>query len=316
MMSSLIAILCHIEIHLVSLDLSGGSALGDTLRQGSRQRPPGREALPKRETTGAGQARALERGLRLLRCFDVEHPSWRIVELALATQLHPATTRRLAKTLEARSFLCLDRATGMYRLGPALLPMSYLAHSHDELVRVARPHMEQLAAQTEETVGLSVWTDGGIVQVEHIPTTRFFKPAMLLGEVTCKYGTSHSKIFLAFGPEERMSRLWFSGGGPGLTPDIAPRVREELQHVRETGVAYDIEERTNGVCALSVPVRDSTGESVASLAVIAPTDRFDPIRRESLAALARRVGAAMSEELGFREPQGSAKSNREGGHEQ
>jgi hypothetical protein len=69
---------------------------------------------------------------------------------------------------------------------------------------------------------------------------------MLLGEVTCKYGTSHSKIFLAFGPEERMSRLWFCGGGSRLDPGHRSRVRRKSTRARD-GVAYDIEERTNGV---------------------------------------------------------------------
>lgn len=250
----------------------------------------------------AGQARALERGLRLLKCFDVEHPAWRIVDLAMATGLHQATARRLAKTLEAKSFLHVDHASGEYRLGSALLPMSYLAHSHDALVQVARPHMQELATRTEETVGLSIWTEGGIVQVEHIPTARFFKPAMLLGDVTSAYGSSHSKIFLAFGPEERMLHLSFAGGGLGPAPADAGTVKEELQRVRETGMAYDVEERTDGVCALSVPVLDGTGGCVASLAVIVPTDRFDPIRRESLSALALEAGRAISKELGFRQP--------------
>ncbi len=258
------------------------------------------QVAPENEIADANHVRALERGLRLLRCFDVEHPAWRLSDLAEATGLHQATARRLVKTLEARTFLYLDQVSGEYRLGAALLPMSYLVHSQDALVRVARPYMEQLAAQTEETVGLSVWTDGGIVQVEHIPTTRFFRPEMLLGDVTSAYGTSHSKVFLAFGPEERMSRLSFNGRGLGPTPAEAAKVRKELQRVRETGVAYDIEERTEGVCALSVPVRDGTGRSVASLAVIVPTDRFDRVRRQSISALARQTGTAISEELGFR----------------
>ena len=259
-----------------------------------------RTTQPEGSVEGGSGVRALERGLQLIKCFDIEHPSWRIADLARAVKLHKATARRLVKTLESESFLVLDPHSGEYRLGSALMPVAYLVRSQSQLVQVAHPYLEQLAAQTEETVGLSVWTDGGIVSVEHIPTVHFFKPALLLGNVSTTYGTSHSKIFLAFGPEERLSKLSFGDRGHSLTLAEAARVQEELQQVRESGIAYDIEERTKGVCAVSVPLRDSTGEVVASIAVVVPPDRFGLAQKESISAFIRETGMAISRELGFR----------------
>ncbi|MCL5735683.1 MAG: IclR family transcriptional regulator [Actinobacteria bacterium] len=259
-----------------------------------------RTTQPEGAVESGGGVRALERGLQLIRCFDTEHPSWRIADLARAVGLHKATARRLVKTLESEAFFVLDPDSGEYRLGSALMPVAYLVSSHRQIVQIAHPHLEQLAAQTEETVGLSVWTDGGIVSVEHVPTIHFFKPALLLGNVSTTYGTTHSKIFLAFGPEERLSKLSFGDRGHTLTLAEAARVQEELQQVRESGIAYDLEERSKGVCAVGVPLRDSTGEVVASIAVVAPPDRFGPAQKESISALIRETGMAISGELGFR----------------
>ena len=227
-----------------------------------------------------GGVRALERGLQLVKCFDIDHPSWRIADLARAVGLHKATARRLIKTLEAEGFLVMNLESGEYRLGSALMPVAYLVRSHDQLIQVAHPHLQQLAARTEETVGLSVWTDGGIVSIEHIPTIHFFKPALLLGNVSTTYGTTHSKIFLAFGPEERLSRLSFGDRGQNLTLAEVAKVQEELEQVRKSGIAYDIEERSKGVCAVGAPLRDGTGEAFASIAVIVPTERFGSAQRE------------------------------------
>ena len=256
--------------------------------------------LESAASDGAGGVRALERGLRLIRCFDVDHPSWRIAQLSRAVGLHKATARRLVKTLEAEGFLIFNPESGEYALGSALMPVAYLVRSHDQLRQVAHPYMEELAALTEETVGLSVWTDGGIVSIEHIPTIHFFKPTMLLGNVSSTYGTSHSKIFLAFGPEQRLEKLSFGDRGRNLTLAEASRVQDELQKVRESGVAYDIEERAKGVCAVGVPLRDSTGQVVAAIAVVTPTDRFGPVERESITERIRQTGAAISRELGFK----------------
>ncbi len=250
--------------------------------------------------SGSG-VRALERGLQLIKCFDIDHPSWRIAQLSREVGLHKATARRLIKTLEAEGFLVFNPESGEYLLGSALMPVAYLVRSHSQLVQVAHPHMEELAAQTEETVGLSVWTEAGILSIEHIPTIHFFKPTMLLGAVSSTYGTSHSKIFLAFGPEQRLSKLSFGDRGQSLTLADAARVREELQEVRETGVAYDLEERTKGVCAVGAPLKDSTGEVVAAIAVVVPTDRFGPSEKKSITEHVKRTGATISRELGFRE---------------
>ena len=265
-------------------------------QQELEQKDAGRGATAE----NGGGVRALERGLQLIKCFDIQHPSWRIADLAREVNLHKATTRRLVKTLESESFLVLDPDSGEYRLGSALLPVSYLVRSHDELVRLAHPFLERLAARTEETVGFAVWTSRGVMQIDHVSTSHFFKPVLIAGNVSTTYGTTHSKILLAFGPEERLSKLSFGDRGPSLTLAEAARVHEELQKVRETGIAYDIEERAKGVCAVGAPIRDGSGEVVASLSVVVPTDRFGPTERESVTDAIRETAIAISRELGFK----------------
>jgi len=243
--------------------------------------------------------RALERGLQLIKCFSTRHPSWRIADLARAVNLHKATARRLVKTLESEDFLSLDPLTGEYQLGPALMPIAYLVRSHGQLVRIAHPYLEQLAAETQETVGLSVWTGDGVMHVDHVQTTHFFKPELVPGTVSTIYGTTHSKILLAYGPEERISKLTFGTDGPTLAPDRLTRLHEELERVRLSGIAWDVEERLKGVCAVGVPIRDSSGEVVASLSVVVPTERFGLAQREYIAARAKAIAAAISAKLGF-----------------
>jgi DNA-binding IclR family transcriptional regulator len=245
-----------------------------------------------------GGVRTVERALALLSCFNVSHPAWKLADLSREVGLHKVTTRRLAKSLESRRFLQLDESSGTYRLGPALLPLTYLARSNDELVRIARPHLERLAALTQETVGLSVWTDGGVLQIDHVLTTHLFKPEMFLGSLSSTFGTTHSKIFLAFGPEERLSRLSLTTVDQPLTVAGAAAIKEELERVREDGYALDIEERLPGVCAVGAPVRDSAGEVIASIAVVVPKDRFTADAHERIVDLTRRTASVLSFDLG------------------
>ncbi len=251
-------------------------------------------------TEQSGGVRTLERGLAILGCFDVDHRSWTIAALGRQIGLHKATARRLVKTLEAEGFLFFDETTGEYGLGSSLLPMTYLVRSQEELVRIARPYLQQLAAKTQETVGFSVWSDAGIMHIEHVHTTRFFKPALLAGSVSTVYGTAHSKVLLAFGPEERLSKLTWAQDERVLTMAEALGVREDLERVRQAGIAYDFEERSPGVCAVAVPVWDGTGEVAASIAVVVPPERFGEPEREKITAFAVETGEALSRALGFR----------------
>jgi DNA-binding IclR family transcriptional regulator len=251
------------------------------------------------ETLSAGGVRALERGLRIIACFSVAHPSWNLAALSKAVGLSKTTTRRLVKTLESEGFLLPEIDTGQYRLGSKLFGVAYLARSYEELVRVAHPFLEELAAATEETVGMAVWTDSGPLLLDNVPTKHFFKPSISPGSMYPEYGSTHSKIFLAFGPEERQSRLFFVDRLHPITLAEAAALHEKLDAVKRTGVAWDFEERIKGVCAIGVPVRDSSREVVAAIGVVIPKERFGSEQQERLARLAQEAAAALSRELGF-----------------
>jgi len=255
---------------------------------------------PQREySQDGGGVRALERGLRILACFSVAHPSWSIAALSKAVGLSRTTTRRLVKTLESEGFLLPEIETGQYRLGSKLFGVAYLARSYEELVRVAHPYLEQLAALTEETVGMTVWTDSGPLLLDNIPTRHFFKPSISPGSMYPEYGSTHSKIFLAFGPEERQSRLFYADRHHPITLAGAAQLHEKLDAVRRTGIAWDFEERIQGVCAVGVPVRDGSREVVAAIGVVVPKERFGVEQQQRVAGLAQEAASALSRELGF-----------------
>lgn len=251
----------------------------------------------RRAPAATGGVRALERGLELLRCFDLTHSSWTVSDLARACDLHTATTRRLVKTLEASGFLRIDETSGEYRLGPALLPLTYLARSNDELAQIAHPFLERLAAETLESVGLWVWTDAGMVQIDCQLTSRAFKPEMALGQVSSRYGTAFAKILLAFGSPDRLTRIKQEPDGPTSAAGHPP-IAAELEEVREAGFALDHETLTPGRCGVGAPVRDSSGEVIACLAVVIPRERFGKREQDSIIRLTLRAAEALSKDLG------------------
>jgi DNA-binding IclR family transcriptional regulator len=73
----------------------------------------------------------------------------------------------------------------------------------------------------------------------------------------------------------------------------------ELTRVREQGVAFDIEERNLGTCAVAAPVRDQMGNVIGSIGVIVPTGRFGAEERETCVNAVKSAAAALSAFLGY-----------------
>jgi len=152
----------------------------------------------------------------------------------------------------------------------------YLSAGFSELVRVARPYLEALSRETAESVTLAVDVDGVAVGVDMVDTARPFKRRMALGTIIGDLANSSGKIFCAFMSTEERQRI-LAAPHPQLTQFTITdpeKLAEELDHIRRDGLAFDLEERDLGTCAVTAGVRDQSGDLIASISVVVPTGRF------------------------------------------
>jgi DNA-binding IclR family transcriptional regulator len=250
--------------------------------------------------TAASPSRTLEKGLQVLGLFDVEHPEWTLKDIRLKAGLPKATSFRLVKTLENLRFLAFDAKSGTYHLGSAMMKAAYLTLSHSGLVRIAKPYVQALADITTETVDLAVWTDQGAMIVHTVYTPRPFRPYNPPGMVMTGLTNVHSKLFVAFGADSYRDRAIAENIARTPHSIVDPdRLREELRKVRRERIANGLEEHNLGMCAVAAPVFDSTGVMRASLAVVAPTERFAPSQRNEHAKAVVEMAARLSAEFGY-----------------
>ncbi|OFW57951.1 MAG: hypothetical protein A2133_07640 [Actinobacteria bacterium RBG_16_64_13] len=245
----------------------------------------------------------------MLGLFDEKHREWTLDQLAEASGLPRTTAHRMARTLEDARYLVLEPDTNRYHLGPAMLAGMYLSAGFAELVKVTRPYLEGLAEETGESVTLAVEVDGVAVGVDKVATSRPFQPSMALGTIIGDLANSSGKIFCAYkSPEER--RRILAAAHPQLTQFTITdpeKLAEELDRVRRDGIAFDIEERTLGICGVSAGVRDQAGALIASISVVLPTGRFGPAERTRHAEAVRSCSARLSAFLGYSDPNGRSR---------
>ncbi len=98
---------------------------------------------------------ALARGLNVLRCF---RPGDRFLgnqEIAERTGLPKATVSRLTNTLTTLGYLNHSKRFNQYSLGPAVLSLGYSMLGNMDILKAARPLMQELADYSEASVSLA-----------------------------------------------------------------------------------------------------------------------------------------------------------------
>ena len=258
-------------------------------------------ASDRADANDALLVRALSKGLLMLGLFDAEQREWTLDEMVQQIGLPRMTAYRMARTLQSAGYLVMDPASGRYHLGPALLATTYLSEGFAQLVAIAQPYLACLVEQTGESATLAAEVDGVAVCVDTVDTTRPFRREIAVGRIIGDTANAHGKLFAAFKPDaerERIINLPHAQRTPNTITN-PQRLWQELERVRSEGVAFDMEERSLGTCAVGAPVRDQTGEVVATLAVVVPTGRFGPEARQACAHAAKDVAASVSGFLGY-----------------
>ena len=242
-----------------------------------------------------------EKGLRVLSCFDIDHPEWTLKDICARTEVARPTAYRLIKTLLDAKFLTRDERTGTYRLGPALLKTAYLMFSHSELARIAHPFMEEMVAETNESAVLAIWRDEDALIVDLVVADHPFVLATTVGGVVSGYSSIHGRAFLAFGRKpsdppfswEKIERR------TEYTITDPKELEEMLQQARREGV---VSTSKSGEWACAPSVRPYSARTVISWRLWASSypRRFGPAEMRLCAAAVKRTAGRISDTLGHR----------------
>lgn len=247
---------------------------------------------------------SLEHGLAVLEALaSAREQTLGLSELAQRVGLHKTSAARVLATLTAHGYVEQDPRTRRYRLTLKLFELGSLCLARIELVREARPLLENLARLSGEVVHLAVLDQGEVVYVDKVESEQTIRMYSRVGRRSPVHCTGVGKALLAFVDDVTFQSIVAEKGLRRYTPRTITdpeRLREHLARVRETGVAFDDEEHEPGIRCVAAPVRDHRGVVVASISVAGPTVRMTHERLQELAEPVRQTAAAISARLGYR----------------
>jgi DNA-binding IclR family transcriptional regulator len=233
---------------------------------------------------------SLARGLRLLDIFSVTNTELSISELARRSGIPKSTAHRLVSDLVGWG--ALERGPNGVRLGVHLLELGYLVPVQ-RLREMAIPFAHNLNEVTHLTANLAIRDGRDILYVEKISSRSVRVPHTRPGGRLPVHCTALGKAILAYSDRDFVESV-LGGTLRPLSPKtiIDPgELRRELAAIRETKVAYDVEESRTGLFCVAAPVlahRRVVGAiSVTGATALEHAQHFAPVVRTTAMALSR-----------------------------
>lgn len=241
----------------------------------------------------AGQMiQAVDRALRILTVLQGGR-RMSLGEIAVAIDLAPSTVHGLIRTLLAHGMVAQELDSGRYRLGPATLRLGNVYLETLELRARVAIWAEGLARRTGCAVRTAVLLFDEIVVVAHEPRPDGTRQMPEVGIVIPAHASALGKALLAFSGDGAPAPLRSMTGATITDPAV---LAAQLDQVRATGIADEVEEAVIGECGCAATVFDSSGEAIGAIGLVVPAARW-PMEPGDIDAL-RDAARTVSRELG------------------
>lgn len=240
---------------------------------------------------------SLDRGLAALIHF-IQHPEMTFTEFMKACDLNKAAAKRTLYTLEANGFVRYNPHRKTYYLGIRMFELGTVAGENLALLKVARPYMESICREVNETVLVSQKVDNQQVYLHKIEGVGTVHLATLIG---------HRRP-LHYGLGKTILAYMCDGDIEDCLPEIIPAYSthtiadrasflSDIAEVRQRGYGIDREEYVEGVTGIGFPIFLKKVNIFGLIGVVAPTPRLTGEKTDAILRLLAKAGATISRKL-------------------
>lgn len=250
-----------------------------------------------------GGVQSVERTLDILESLVELGSEVGLVEISQAVSLPLATVHRLLGTLIQRGYVKQNRQNRKYSLGFRALQMGSDMRQRFSLRLEARPFLQRLMQSCGESANLAVLDDGEVVYIDQAQSSRILRMFTQIGNRLPAHSTGSGKVMLAYAPPDIVEGILSRHGlaeRTGHTIVNLEAFRKELERIRQRGYALDDQEHEEGVRCIAAPVRDESGQVVASLSISGPVTRLSDRQVEEIIPEVVECSNKLSSRLGFK----------------
>lgn len=219
---------------------------------------------------------SLEKGVNILKILAAGG-AMSLEEIAAEAKMDRSGCHRYLLTFRDLGLLTKPANSG-YRLTTGLFEIAMTYINRLGIRQIARPFMEEISQQYDETVNLVVRNGEHVVFLNKIESRQPYRMEIAIGTSHPIYCTAQGKAIIAFRPEnerdtfcDNMQNVKAFSAHTITSPEA---FREEIAAIRKRGFAINRDEYFAGMSGVAAPVADYTGFAVYSVSVAGPSDRM------------------------------------------
>ena len=227
-----------------------------------------------------------------------------ITELSRVVGLQKSTTARIINTLKTAGYVEQEARTGKISLTFKTFEVGSRAVIDLDLLKKARPLMEDFAEKTGESIMLAQWHKTDIIYIDCIKSTQPIQLRAGIGDKAPLYCTASGKSVLAALEPNSLESILEKIDLKAMTKNTITsytELKNELNLTRARGYAIDNEERHEGVKALATVIKDYHQKVVGAITVPVFTFRISTSYLDSLASQVMEFGSKINLAMGYTE---------------
>jgi len=218
--------------------------------------------------------RGVQRTVAVFECFSSDRLSLTLQEIADGIGLAKSTTFRIVQSLQNTGHL-IRLEDQRYCLSFRFTRLAGLVMSTLNIRQVARPTMQQLALETNETITLNIANERDRTCIDVIDTPA---PLMSLARpgqhVPLDNKGATAKTLMAHLPDPDRARI--VAHAVRATHRKREDILRELAKIRKDGYCLSHGERVLGLSAIAAPIWEGDGFAHYCVTITAPTVRLRP----------------------------------------
>jgi len=210
-----------------------------------------------------------------------------------------ATVYRFVQTLTSQGMLNYDPDRQTYAPGIHLVRLAHAAWQQSSLAPVARPHIEKLAREVDETVHLAQMDHAQVLYVDKIDPGKPIEMYSQAGKIGPAYCTGVGKAMMAYLDAKHLAEVIEQQSFYVFTEHTMANeaeLRAELIDIRSNGYGFDREEHEPGIICAALPILTAQGRVLGALSVTSSTQRTNLAALEALVPRIQTAAVAIANE--------------------
>lgn len=204
------------------------------------------------------QAPIVKKAFEILDIISKNPQGLRISEISTLLNISKSTVHGITAALEEVGAIIRDSVSKRYIIGVTLLELGKIAYERIDFKKIARPVMEELMEQCEESVFLGIRNGDSVTVIDIVESRKDFKITSPVGTSLPLQAGAVGKLFLSLMDSKDLRKYLHENPLVRYTSNTivdSDLYTAELENVRKKGYAADDEEYISGVRAIAASIK-------------------------------------------------------------